>query len=87
MLEKKTIRHEILAARRALTPAERREVEAILPVRAQPLFDAMPRNDQRHSLNVLRALAAGEVEQGARDGERARRGGTPDGGPPDGGTP
>ncbi len=48
----------LLAYRRALTPAERREVQAVLPVRAQPLFDAMPRNDQRHSLNVLRALRA-----------------------------
>ncbi len=33
-------------------------MQAVLPVRAQPLFDAMPRNGQRHSLNVLRALAA-----------------------------
>lgn len=48
----------LLASRRGLTAAERREVQAILPLAAQPLFDAMPRNDQRHSLNVLQALAA-----------------------------
>lgn len=48
----------LLAYRRGLTAAERREVQVILPPAAQPLFDAMPRNDQRHSLNVLRALVA-----------------------------
>lgn len=35
---------------------EQAEARAWLPERAWPMFDAMPRNDQRHSLNVLRAL-------------------------------
>ncbi len=48
----------LLAGSRGLTAVERRVVQAILPVGAQPLFDAMPPGDQRHSLNVLRALAA-----------------------------
>lgn len=39
-----------------LTAAERAEARAVLPERAWPLFDAMPRNDQRHSLRVLQAL-------------------------------
>ncbi len=39
-----------------LDEAERAEVYAVLPERARPLFDAMPRNDQRHGLEVLRAL-------------------------------
>jgi hypothetical protein len=41
---------------RPLTAAERAEARAWLPRTAWPLFDAMPRNDQRHSLNVLRSL-------------------------------
>lgn len=41
-----------------LTDVERAEAYAILPETARPLFDAMPRNDQRHSLAVLRALRA-----------------------------
>ena len=48
---------------RPLTPGERAEAQAWLPESAWPLFDAMPRNDQRHSLNVLRTLhAAGHAE-------------------------
>ena len=48
---------------RPLTPGERAEAQAWLPESAWPLFDAMPRNDQRHSLNVLRTLhAAGHSE-------------------------
>jgi hypothetical protein len=43
---------------RPLTPGERAEAQAWLPESAWPLFDAMPRNDQRHSLNVLRSLCA-----------------------------
>jgi hypothetical protein len=41
-----------------LAEVERVEVRAWLPTAAWPLFDAMPRNDQHHSLNVLRALRA-----------------------------
>jgi hypothetical protein len=48
----------VLAYSRGLSAAEWREVEAVLPEQARPLFRAMPRNDQRHSLNVLRALRA-----------------------------
>lgn len=44
------------ASMRPLTAAERAEASARLPQAAWRLFDAMPRNDQRHSLNVLRAL-------------------------------
>lgn len=48
---------------RPLTPGERAEAQAWQPESAWPLFDAMPRNDQRHSLNVLRTLhAAGHSE-------------------------
>lgn len=39
-----------------LDDAELAEAYAVLPERARPLFDAMPRNDQRHSLEVLRAV-------------------------------
>lgn len=46
-----------------LTAAEQAAARAVLPEMAWPLFDAMPRNDQRHSLAVLRALrAAGRHE-------------------------
>jgi hypothetical protein len=46
-----------------LSAADRAEAHAGLPVAAWPLFDAMPRNDQRHSLRVLRTLrAAGRTE-------------------------
>ena len=41
-----------------LPEGERAEARAWLPVAARSLFDRMPRNDQRHSLNVLRTLAA-----------------------------
>ncbi|MGQ9491258.1 MAG: hypothetical protein ACUVR4_10070 [Anaerolineae bacterium] len=41
-----------------LSVAERAEAHAHLPARAQPLFDAMPRQDQRHSLRVARMLQA-----------------------------
>ena len=48
---------------RPLAEVERTEVRAWLPAAAWPLFDAMPHNDQHHSLNVLRALrAAGHDE-------------------------
>jgi hypothetical protein len=43
---------------RPLSEAERAEIRPILPEKAQPLFDAMPASDQRHSLSVLRALQA-----------------------------
>lgn len=46
-----------------LTDAERAEAYAALPDKARSLFDAMPRNDQHHSLAVLRTLrAAGHGE-------------------------
>jgi hypothetical protein len=48
----------LLAYSRALGSGERREVQAVLPEAALSLFAGMPRNDQRHSLNVLRALRA-----------------------------
>jgi hypothetical protein len=41
---------------RPLTPGERAEAQAWLPESAWPLFDAMPRNDQHHSLMVLNSL-------------------------------
>lgn len=41
-----------------LSTGERAEAHAILPERARSLFEAMPRNDQRHSLQVLRTLRA-----------------------------
>jgi hypothetical protein len=48
---------------RPLAEAERTEVRVWLPAAAWPLFDAMPHNDQHHSLNVLRSLrAAGHTE-------------------------
>ena len=48
---------------RPLTEAGRTEVRAWLPATAWPLFDAMPHNDQHHSLNVLSSLrAAGRAE-------------------------
>lgn len=46
-----------------LSAAEQAEAHAFLPEKARPLFDAMPRNDRRHSLAVLRTLrAAGHHE-------------------------
>ena len=45
---------------RPLAPGERAEARAWLPENAWPLFDAMPRNDQRHSLNVQRSLRAAD---------------------------
>lgn len=48
----------LLAYARPLSATEWREVRAVLPEPALPLFAAMPRNDQRHSLNVLRAVVA-----------------------------
>lgn len=48
-----------------LTQAERAEARAILPERARPLFDAMPRNDQRHSLQVARTLRSGGYDDPA----------------------
>ncbi len=40
-----------------LSPAEETKVRAVLPDRAWPLFAAMPRADQRHSLEVWRTLS------------------------------
>jgi len=45
---------------RPLAEAERTEVRVWLPTAAWPLFDAMPHNDQHHSLNVLRSLRAAD---------------------------
>jgi hypothetical protein len=48
---------------RPLARGERAEAQAWLPESTWPLFDGMPRNDQRHSLNVVRTLrAAGHDE-------------------------
>ena len=41
-----------------LTPAEEMKVRAVLPDRAWLLFAAMPRVDQRHSMEVWRTLSA-----------------------------
>jgi len=46
-----------------LTDAERAAAHAILPATARPLFDALPRNDQRHSLAVLRTLQAARHDE------------------------
>ncbi len=44
---------------------ERAAARAWLPAAAWPLFDGMPRSDQRHSLKVLHTLAAaGHTERG-----------------------
>ena len=43
----------------------RGEAHAVLPAAARPLFDRMPRNDQRHSLEVLRAVQAAGRSQPA----------------------
>jgi hypothetical protein len=50
---------------RPLTDGERAEARAWLPESAWPLFDAMPRNDQRHSLSVLRSLRAADHDEPA----------------------
>lgn len=59
------VRQFVWAVRAALVPlseADRAEARAVLPEAAWPLFMRMPRADQRHSLQVLRAVrAAGEV--------------------------
>ena len=48
---------------RPLAEVEQAEVRVWLPAAAWPMFDAMPHNDQHHSLNVLRSLrAAGHTE-------------------------
>ena len=48
---------------RPLAEVERTEVRTWLPAAAWPLFDAMPHNDQHHSLSVVAALrAAGHDE-------------------------
>jgi hypothetical protein len=48
----------VVAYTRPLTADGRAEARTWLPESAWPLFDAMPHNDQRHSLNVLRSLRA-----------------------------
>ena len=48
----------VAAYARPLTADERGEAHAVLPAAARSLFDHMPRNDQRHSLEVLRAVQA-----------------------------
>jgi len=53
----------IVASVQPLTTTEQAEARAWLPTAAWPLFDAMPHNDQHHSLIVMRALrAAGHTE-------------------------
>jgi hypothetical protein len=52
----------IRAGMSPLSEAQIGEVQAVLPAEARRLFDAMPRQDQRHGLEVLHALQAnGEV--------------------------
>jgi hypothetical protein len=46
------------AAVSPLTPSEHGQARAVLPAAAWPLFEAMPRADQRHSLRVWRTLRA-----------------------------
>jgi hypothetical protein len=48
----------LLAALRPLTQAEAEEARNYLARRAWPIFEAMSRGDQRHSLNVLHTLQA-----------------------------
>ena len=48
----------VVAYTRPLTGDERAEARVWLPESAWPLFDAMPHNDQRHGLNILRSLRA-----------------------------
>ena len=48
----------VAAYARPLTADERGEAHAALPAAARSLFDRMPRNDQRHSLEVLHAVQA-----------------------------
>lgn len=51
-------RQFVQALHPSVTEAERREVAAILPAAAQPIFVRMPLDAQRHSLNVLHTLQA-----------------------------
>jgi len=51
----------LLASLRPLDDAEQAEVRAVLTASAWPLFAAMPRADQRHSLNVLHAIEQNEL--------------------------
>ena len=55
----------VVACIRPLAADERAEARTWLPESAWPLFDAMPRNDQRHSLNVLHALRAMDCDDPA----------------------
>jgi len=55
----------VVAYVRPLAADERAQARAWLPESAWPLFDAMPRNDQRHSLNVLRSLRAADHDDPA----------------------
>jgi hypothetical protein len=50
------VRQFVQALHPQVTEAERREVAALLPAAAQPLFTRMPLDAQRHSLNVLHTL-------------------------------
>jgi hypothetical protein len=50
---------------RPLAEVERTEVRTWLPAAAWPLFDAMPYNDQHHSLIVMRALRAADHDEPA----------------------
>jgi hypothetical protein len=48
----------------AVSEQEAQQAQAILPCEAWPLFQRMPRDAQRHSLNVLATLrAAGQTDQ------------------------
>lgn len=57
--------HALWAALRPLGPEEQEEAQAWLPAGAWPLFAAMPRADQRHSLDVWRHLRSSGYDQPA----------------------
>jgi hypothetical protein len=50
------VRQFVRAATARIQPEERAAVEALLPPAALQLFDRMPRDAQRHSINVMQAL-------------------------------
>ena len=52
------VRQFLRAATARIRPEERAAVEALLPRAALALFDRMPRDAQRHSVNVMQSLQA-----------------------------
>ena len=55
------VRQFLNAATARIRPEERAAVAALLPPAALALFDRMPRDAQRHSLNVMQALQGAGV--------------------------